>query len=434
LSLPSRIKDKLFYGWIIVLVFLIVGTTLWGIRFSFGVFFKSIAGEFNLSRATTSAIPSAYMVLSGVFVILGGWALDRYGPRIVVLLMGLATGFSLLLTSQADSVWQLFMAYSLLLSIGSSAIYVVIMSTVSRWFDKKRGMALGIACSGAGLGTVVMAPLATYLIVSFDWRMAYIILGIIAWLIVIPLSRPLKKGPYEIGTLPDGVTTPSGNINNNEEDNLHLVGFSLPRALRTRSFWLLMFSGLLFASNLLLILTHLVPHATDIGISVVEAATVLSLIGGTAAAGSILIGTISDRIGKKVSAIICTLLQAGALLWLVWAQDLWMFYLFAVVYGFAYGGFGPSIAAIVSKIFGLDKIGAILGVLDVGFGIGAAVGPYIGGLIFDVSHSYFMAFLIGTATMLLATLLIALVQQEMIGDFSVGDHQGHISPTARYSG
>ena len=145
-----RVKDKLFYGWVVVVVFLIIGTTIWGTRFSFGVFFKSIESEFDLTRVATSGVFSVYMVLGIAFAILGGRAADRYGPRIIILLMGLFTGFSLLLTSQTNSTWQLFLTYSLLLSIGTGAMYTVVMSTVSRWFDKKLGVALGIGSSGAG--------------------------------------------------------------------------------------------------------------------------------------------------------------------------------------------------------------------------------------------------------------------------------------------
>ena len=407
---PLKLKDKLFYGWVVVATFFIVGTTLWGIRFSFGVFIKSIEGDFDLTRAATSTLFSVYMVFGGIFTILGGWALDRYGPRLIILLMGLLTGLSLVLLSQTNSLWQLFITYSLLLAVGTSALYVVIMSTVSRWFDKKRGLALGIAGSGAGLGMVVMAPFATFLISNLDWRMAYMVLGLIAWFIVIPLSRLLKRDPYEIGALPDGAE--AAEKPKIEETSLQASDFSLLQAIRTRSFWLFIFAWLLFASSLFLVLTHLVPHVTDIGFSAVEAAAVLSLMGGTTTAGRVLLGTVSDRIGRKVTAIICTLTQAGALVWLIWAQELWMLYLFAVIYGFAYGGIGPCLAALVGDTFGLGKLGAILGVLDVGFGTGAAIGPVVGGLIFDLSGSYFVAFVLGAVVMVLVTLLVTLVRRE----------------------
>ena len=408
---PLKFKDKLFYGWVVVITFLILGTAIWGIRFSFGVFFKSIESEFNLTRAATSAIFSTQMMLGGIFTILGGWAVDRYGPRVVFLLMGIFTGLSLLLTGQTNALWQIFITYSLFLAMGTSAIYVGAMSTVSRWFDKKRGLALGVASAGAGLGPLAMAPFATYLIAEFDWRMAFIIIGLIAWLIVIPLSRLLRRDPYEIEALPDGVKAHTDDTRN-EKSYVQLAGLSLLQALRTRSFWLVMFIFFFFASGLFLVLTHLVPHVTDIDFSAVEAATVLSLAGGATIAGRLLLGIASDRLGRKAAAIICTLLLAGAMVWLLWAQDLWMLYLFALVFGVAWGGMGPTMAALIGDTFGLGKIGAILGALDAGFGIGGAIGPFIGGLIFDVSHSYFLAFLLGAAVMLLATLIITLIRRE----------------------
>jgi len=408
---PSRIKDKLFYGWVVVVAFLVIGTTIFGTRFSFGIFFKSLESEFSLNRAATSAVLSVSMVLGCVFAILGGLASDRYGPRIVLFLMGLLTGLSLLLTSQANSMWQLFITYSLLLSMGSSAMFVVMMSTVSRWFDKKRGLALGIASSGVGLGIMVMAPFATFLISNFDWRMAFIIIGVITWLIVFPLSRLLKKDPYEIGALPDGLDSLSKDIKNKEE-SIQPADFSLLQTLRTKTFWLITFVWLFLASNMFLVFTHLVPHVTDIGFSAGEAAAVLSLVGGLSVVGRVLMGTVSDRIGRKPTAIICALLQAGAMVWLTWSQDLWMLYLFALFYGLAYGGIGPSIAALIGDTFGLRNMGAILGALDIGFGVGGALGPAIGGLIFDATNSYFMAFLLGAVVMFISALLIAVTRRE----------------------
>jgi len=161
-------KDRLFYGWVLVVIFLVISTILYGTVQSFGIFFKSIEGAFNLTRATTSAIVSTNMFLAGIATFGVGWALDRYGPKTVVLLMGLFAGLSLLLTSLTNSSWQLFITYSLLLSLGTGAVYAVPTSAISRWFDRKRGLALGISGSGSGLGTLIMAPFATYLISHFN--------------------------------------------------------------------------------------------------------------------------------------------------------------------------------------------------------------------------------------------------------------------------
>ena len=271
---------------------------LWEPAFSFGVFLESIESEFNLTRTATSAIFSVSMLLLCVFSVLAGWAIDRYGPKVVLLLMGLFTGLSLLLTSQTSAAWQLYITYSLLLAAGTGAIYVVTMSTVSRWFDKKRGLAMGIAGSGGGLGTAVMAPFATFLISSFDWRMAYIIIGLIAWLMVIPLSLLLKKEPQEIEVLPDGLKAGS-RTTKDEEDSIQPSGLSVLEALRTRSFWLMIFIWLFNAISMLLVFTHIVPHAMDIGFSAEEAAIILSVMGGDRIAGLVLMGGAADRIGKK---------------------------------------------------------------------------------------------------------------------------------------
>ena len=411
-----KLKDRVFYGWVVVVAFIIMGTTFLGIRISFGVFFKSLESDFGLSRAATSAVFSAYMVLGCIFAMVCGWALDRYGPRVIVLLMGIITGLSLLLTSQATLPWHLFITYSLLLALGTNSTYIVTMSTVSRWFSKKRGLALGIAGSGAGIGTIIMPPLATFLITAFDWRMAYIVMGAMAWLIVIPLSVLLRKDPYQIGALPDGEKSVLTDIPIGEtetvEETLQSGDLSLSQAFRTRSFWLFLSLWLFFATNTFLVLTHMVPHITDTGFSAGEAAAVLSLMGIVTIAGRVVMGIVADRIGRKNGCIICLFCQLGAMIWLVWAQDLWVFYVFAVVYGFAYAGMSTVMAAIVSDTFGLSRIGAILGVLELGFGAGAALGPAIGGFIFDVTNSYDIAFLIGAFAMLIATLLIPPIRRE----------------------
>lgn len=148
------------------------------------------------------------------------------------------------------------------------------------------------------------------------------------------------------------------------------------------------------------------------GFSAGEAAAVFGLMGVASIAGRVPVGIASDRIGRKLPAIICALLMAGAMVWLMWAQDLWMLYLFVLVFGFASTGLSTAMGALIGDIFGLGKIGAIFGVLEFGFGIGAAIGPVGGGLIFDVTNSYFMAFLIGALVMVVSTLLIALVRRE----------------------
>jgi len=411
LSSIFRIKNRIFYGWVVVVSIIVSSFIMMGVNSSFGVFFKSLEDTFNLTRATTSSILSSRMAFSCVFAFLGGWAIDRYGPRIVFSIMGFFIGLSLILTSQTTSAWQLFIAYSLLLAIGIGAVYVVMTSTVLRWFDRRRGLALGIAGSGGGLGIALIAPLSAFLIDSFEWRNALMILGGIAWLVILPVSQLLKKDPYEIGALPDG-TTPGYQTPEVEQGTTAPKTIPLLRMFRTTSFWSFLFIWLLMAFSGSFVMTHIIPHAIDLGFSPIRSATILSLSGIATIAGRLIAGIITDKLNAKVVAIICSLLQVAALLWLIWVHELWMLYLFGFVHGFTFGGFGIAITVLIGGTFSLDGIGKILGVLEIGIFIGAAIGAYLGGLIFDASSSYTLAFLIMAGMGLARTLVVALITRD----------------------
>ena len=407
----SEIKDRIFYGWIIVAASLLIASNLIGIRFSFGVFFKSLETEFELGRAATSSIFSVYMICYATAALITGWILDRYGPRLVVFIMGLITTLSLLITSQTNALWQIYLTYSILLALGNGGIIPVLMTTVSRWFNKKRGMALGVASTGLGLGPLIMAPFAAFLISNLTWRESYMVVGIISLFVVIPLSVLLKGDPKEIGVLPDGVTVGISSIGTHSRVNsFEMTGISLREAIRMRSFWLLLASGFLWASNLNLVMTHVVPHAIDLGIPTIQASTILSVLSGTSVLARLLVGRISDTVGRKLPAMTAALLGAGALAWLLWADTLWMFYLFAVICGIAWGGVSVTIWALVGDTFFGRNLGAIVGTVELGFASGSAIGPAIGGLLFDVTGNYTLAFTLGAAGLTLLSLLVSLVK------------------------
>jgi OFA family oxalate/formate antiporter-like MFS transporter len=408
------IKDRLFYGWVVVIAFLIISAIAFGTRLSFGIFFKALASELGSTRAEISSVYSAHMLLCGVFAIVSGWGVDKFSPRILIGFMGLFIGLSLILTSQAHSLWQLFVVYSLLLAMGTGGVYGVSMSTIIRWFHNKRGVAIGLTTSGIGLGTVIMAPFAAYLIAYFGWRTSFLVIGIIAWLFIIPMAMLLRKEPSEMGLLPYGAESNGGKIggSNLVEGGTPPTGFSLSHAFQTRNFWCIGFSWLLFSLCSFTVFTHIVPHGTDVGIPAMEAATILSLIGVMNIPGRLLMGRISDSVGRKVTASTCALFLAGTIIWLIYSKNLWMFYLFAVVFGFFFGGFDASTTAMIGDIFGLRSIGIIMGTFSAGWGLGAAMGPFIGGLVYDISNNYSVAFSICAAAMIMVTLLLALTKRE----------------------
>jgi len=355
-------------------------------------------------------------VFGCIHCFLAGWAVDRYGPKGTALSIGLFTGLSLLLTSQTSALWQLFITYSLLFSV-VGAVYTTIMSTVSRWFDKNRGLALGLAGSGVGMGSIVIAPFAAYLIAHYGWRMAYIIMGVIAWVIIIPLSGILKKSPYDFGAEPGGAESASGEGGTalpGSEGNSHATALTLRGASGTRSFWFFGCAWFLNAFCYFMVMIHLVPYATDMGISAMDAATALSLAGAGLIAGRLLTGRFSDSIGSKKTAVTCALLVVISMIWLIRSRDLFSLYVFGVVFGFFNGGLDTAMAALVGDIFGIQNIGVIMGTLQINWGIGVIVGPAVGGIVFDAGNSYFAAFLAGALAMLAASIFVALTRRERL--------------------
>ena len=383
-----------------------------GARYSYGVFLRSIQVDFGMSRGATSGIFSIYMLLCCLIAAVGGGAMDRYGPRKVGILMGTFTGLSLLLTSQARAPWQLLITYSLLFSLGTGAVYTVVNSTASRWFVKKRGLVVGITSSGGGVGAIVIAPFATFLISSLDWRGAFVVMGFISWISMVAVSTLLVKDPQDIGCLPDGAE--SGLLKGvmpRKEDEAEPTDLTLIQACGMQQFWLLGFAWLLLSLSLHMILIHIVPHAVDRGISPMDAAFILSLTGLANMPGRLVLGRLSDVVGRKALGIICLLLQFAVVLSLIWISGLWMLYLFAIAFGFLWGGSGTIITVLIVDLFGTRSLGAIMGMLSAGWSIGAAIGPAIAGYIFDVSGLYSGAFGIGAAALFTAACLLTFIKR-----------------------
>lgn len=404
-------KEHPYYAWVVLIACLIIVTMNAGIRFSFGVFFKPLEMDFDLTRTLTSGIFSVYSLLGCVFALICGWVLDRYGPRLVFTVMGLATTLSLVLTSQAQTLVHLYFTYSLLLAIGTGANWVAATATISRWFASRRGLALGIVTSGIGLGTLILAPIAAYLISIYDWRISFLILGFVSFLIIIPSAQLLRKTAGESATLPKGEETELTN-----QDYIGKTGYRNARArfllqvAKSKNFWLFLLIWSFSAFCVFIVITQLVRHGIDLGFTSIQASSILAVIGGVSIIGRIVIGMVSDSLDRKKVAMTCVLFVAVAMLLLVKASNLWMLYLFAVVFGIFYGGIAPTMGALIAETFGLSNIGAILGIIEVGWAGGAALGSILAGYIFDSSGSYTFAFIAGLIAMVIVFILLYLVK------------------------
>ena len=403
--LTGHKQQKFFYGYVIIGASFIVQFLIVGISSSFGVFFKPLSLELGWTRATTSlAIGLAHIVL-GVSAIGGGKLTDRYGPKRVFMVCGIIYGLGYLLMSQVNSVWQLYLFYGVIVGMGQSVVDTPVLATLARWFDKKRGMAIGVSKVGAGIGIMIIPLLATWLITTFGWRDTYIIIGVVAAVGILSAGLLYKRDPGQVGALPDGAT-----VEENAQSDIPIRQFSLREAIGTRQFWLfsVIWFGCMFSVQVVLV--HMVPHITDLGISATIAATVISVVGGASILGRLAIGNLNDRIGTKSTFTITLAFLAASMIWVLFSREAWMFYLFAVFYGIAHGAFFTLLSPMLAGLFGLGSIGVIIGVVMFVGTISATISPFLSGLIFDIMGSYQLAFIIALIFSIIALLLVTLLK------------------------
>lgn len=384
----QRSKPGFYYGYVIVFCSFLILMIVWGAQYSFGVFFKPMLKEFGLSRAVLSGAYSLNLAIQAVACIFTGKLSDRYGPRLVVTVCGSFLGVSYLLMSQAQMIWQIYILFGLLSSIGVAGTWVPLLSTIARWFVFRRGLMCGIAAAGIGVGTMLLPLLSSYFITRFGWRTSYILIGMTTLVIVIINAQMLKRDPSQIGQVALGESQ-----QNTDSSNSDFPDFTFGEALRTSQFWLVSAVFLMLGICLQSVLVHIVPHATDVGIPEVTAATIISVIGGASIISKVGVGIAVDHLGNKMVAIIVTSLMLVSMITIQLSNALWVLYIFAVFFAFGYGGFAAIQSPYLAELFGLKSHGAIFGFVLFILGAGA-FGPVVAGKIFDATSSYRLAFII----------------------------------------
>jgi MFS family permease len=267
-------------------------------------------------------------------------------------------------------------------------------------------MMTGIVKVGTGAGQLLVPLVATTLVTLYGWRNAYLIIGSLTLLILVAVAQVLRRDPQTIGQLPDGgADEPCGSKVVCEEQNV-----SLRTAVRTMQFWTICVVEFVILFCLLTMIVHIVPHATDLGLPPATAAGVLATIGGVSMLGRIVMGTANDRIGGKRSLIISLIVLICGLVWLQISGKAWMLFLFAVIYGIAHGGFFTVMSPTIAEFFGTGSHGLLYGIVLFSGAIGGAVGPLLGGYIFDKTASYQVLFVVLTALAAVGFVLIALLK------------------------
>jgi MFS family permease len=406
-------KQRLFYGWVIAGLVSLNLAMAYGAQYSFGVLFPSLIEEFKWNRQSLSGAFSLYTFMYSILgVILGRWT-DRFGPRIILILGSAFLGMGIGLISQVNATWHLYVVYGLLASWGMSATYITANPIIVKWFIAQRGLALGVAQSGLGIGIIIIPPITGALITALGWRPTCVILGAAVFIVLCTTSFFLIGHPEKVGLLPDGrqktLRGKSSSTARSEEIYEAIyqeVNWSAAEAIHTKSFWVL--TALFFCTWLFVFLplVHLVIFAMDIGLSRESALIALSILGGSSTLGRLIMGYISDRIGRKKALAVNLCLQVFSWFWIMGTTTSWMLQIFSALFGFSYGGVSAVFPAIIGDYFGRLKAASVIGAIFTLAGTAAAIGPLVAGGIHDLTHSYRLAFLCGALTNLLSLMLI----------------------------
>ncbi|MDP2917266.1 MAG: MFS transporter [Dehalococcoidia bacterium] len=381
-----------FYGYIIVTAGFFVWLVGWGINQTFGVFYKPLLAEFGWGRAET-VLAYSIVPLSQAFLSVGmGWLVDRLGPQKVVPIFGSFLGISFILMSRIDYLWQLYLLYALA-AVGFSTASAPVMATIARWFVKRRTLMTGIVQAGVGLGGFIFAPFTGWLISNWSWRTGYQVLGIISLVGIIGAGLLLRRSPQDIGQLPDGAKEIPAPAEKGHGASQQTVGFSLREALKTRQFWII--GGIFFSFGFCrsTFLPHIAAHVQDLGFSLADGANVVAALTMSSILGRLWMGWLSNRTAFIISFAITAL----ALGWGLIASDLRGLYLFAVVFGFAWGAQAVLRFTTAAEAFGLVSIGLIMGVFGFAEAGASAFGSYFGGFVYDTFGGYQVAFYMGIA-------------------------------------
>ena len=365
-----------------------------------------MSDSLNLTSGTTSAVYSVSMILEGIFSLISGRLTDRFGPRIVLSSSAMLVAIGYVLMPLVHASWQLFLVYGVLIGTGMGGIFVPVISTIARWFISRRSLLTGAVGSAVGLGTLIFSPLESSLIRHFDWDRTFMIMGIVILVVVLAAAQFMKRDPSVRGQNPDGFSASAHQRRLSQQK----TEFSFKQALRTREFWFIFVMILLFGYYSSSVNVHIVPQAENQGISPGTAANILATSGALLIVGRIILGALADRIGNRSIYVLGFSIATVFLLWIFFLKAEWAYFIFAAAMGICQGGNGVAQSPLLASLFGLRSLGAIFGLSGLGFTLGASIGPFVTGRIFDLTRSYQTPIAISIAVSVAALVLALLLR------------------------
>lgn len=403
-------RPSFFYGYVILALCFCNMVLMRGVTGGFGVFYVALLEEFSWSHGSGASVAAVNFLVYALAAPLIGLAFDRLGPRVLMPCGGLLVAVGLYLSSFSRSLSDLYIAYGVVTALGQGALgFVGHNALISHWFARRRATAIGIATMGQGLGALLMVPLTQIFISTWGWRTAFTVIAGLIFLGVVPANALLqRRDPAEVGQLPDGEPQ-SDPAEPARAQRTAGREWTLAAALSSFPFWSITVGHLALGTSLFMIFTHVVAHLVHLGFDKLAAAFALGLIGFVRIGGTALWGVVSDRVGRGKTygiATFITIIGIGLLVMLDSASPLWIVYTAAVVYGIGHSAGNPTYGALIGDIFSGKSVGLIFGFLEVSFGLGSALGAWLGGYLFDLTGSYRWPFSLGFLTFTISYLAV----------------------------
>jgi MFS family permease len=397
---PATHDPGIFRGWRVVAGAFAVTFMGFGSAYTFSAFVESLQKDFGASRGSVSLVFSLAGFLYFGLGIVSGPLADRWGSRRLAVGGMILIGLGLAAASLARSLVEIYWAYGLGVGLGVGASYVPVVGAVQRWFLRWRGFASGLAVSGIGVGTLVMPPLASFLIDGLGWRQAYLILGVLAAAVGGGLALLIENDPRDRGLGPDG-DPPRAVASSVKPD-----GASVREAVTSRRFAGLYAACLICAFGVFVPFVHLVPYALDHGVPPSRAVLLLGAIGVGSTVGRFFLGGLADRIGRRPSLLLMFVGMAFALgVWAI-STGIWSLAAFALIFGAFYGGWVAVLPALVMDYFGGRNVSGIIGILYTSVALGTLIGPSAAGFAFDLTRSYALPIGVGVVANVIAAAIV----------------------------
>lgn len=382
-------KVGIHYAWIIIAIAAFMHMAGGSIRQAFGVLIVPLQDQLGWTPAAITLGYALASITGALLAPLTGMATDRFGARPVILFGIVFFVLGAMITGIVSEVWHIWISYGLCLGVAQACFNVPILTAATYWFRRRLGFGIGLLQASHGLGPAVMALLVGALLVSVDWKTAFWSIGIVGGAIMVGLALFFRSRPSDMGIRAYGApeNEPIHEETNPAIEQMRSKAFRA-RMQSTSAFWKLVSVHYLGCVGHAIVIIYVIPIAVAAGVDLIAAAGILSTLAAVSVLTRFATPVIADYVGAKWSMAIMFMLQGIPVLMLFWTQELWQFYLFAVIFGIGYGGEGSAFPIINRQYFGRGPMGRSFGWQQFGAGSGMATGAWIGGVLFGFFGSY----------------------------------------------